>query len=233
MKTENNDLNLTPVAYIRTDFPTKFGAPRQSGLTNLVSKVVFCKEWAKSEAVRGIEGYDYIWLIWGFHLSEPIKGATVRPPRLGGNVRMGVFATRSPVRPNPIGLSSVKLLAVDKTDGLTLVVSGADMADGTPIYDVKPYLPYTDSHAGAKAGFSDDVLGQTTEVEFAPSAQGKTDEKLCEELKKVLSLNPCPHYKKERKTYGFPFAGYEVKFVYDGEKITVTDIVKRDKDIVK
>ncbi len=152
-----DELTLRPVARIRSDFPEKFGIPRQSGiLPELTSRVVFEPEFRIPEMLRGIEGYDYLWLIWVFSESGRRWSPTVRPPRLGGNARMGVFATRSPFRPNPLGLSSVRLLGVeDSPEGKTLRIAGADLMDGTPILDIKPYLPFTDSHPDAKGGFSD------------------------------------------------------------------------------
>lgn len=219
-------MEIHPIAYVRTDFPTKFGVPRQSGLTSLVSRVVFVKEYASEEAIRGIEGFEYIWLIWGFDRSEKTHGLTVRPPRLGGNKRMGVFATRSPYRPNPIGLSSVKLLDVEKAkDGLTLLVAGADVTDGTPVYDVKPYLPFTDSHAQAKAGFSDETRAYELEVTFDTDVKEK-DETMLAELKKILALDPRPRYHDEGREYGFPFAGHEIKFFVRDNVLHVTDIEK-------
>lgn len=156
------------IARIHNDFKDKFGIPRQSGLTELTSRIVFEPEYRNPDALRGIEGYSHLWLIWQF--SEAVRenwSPTVRPPRLGGNRRVGVFATRSPYRPNPIGLSSVRLLAVERTsDGLTLLVSGADLLDGTPIYDVKPYVAYSDSHPDAVSGFADEVKNYALKVEI-------------------------------------------------------------------
>ena len=153
---------LKVIAKIRTDFPTKFGIPRQSGLVDTVGKIVFEEKYKNPDALRGLEDFSHLWLIWGFSEVDKTEWSpTVRPPRLGGNKRVGVFATRSPFRPNPIGLSSVKILEIKNGE---IFVSGADLLDGTPIYDIKPYIPYTDCHTDALGGFSDDVLGDILEV---------------------------------------------------------------------
>ena len=184
-----DELTLRPVARIRSDFPEKFGIPRQSGiLPELTSRVVFEPAFRIPEMLRGIEGYDYLWLIWAFSESGRRWSPTVRPPRLGGNARMGVFATRSPFRPNPLGLSSVRLLGVeDSPEGKTLRIAGADLMDGTPILDIKPYLPFTDSHPDAKGGFSDRVAGDKLAVEAAP---GLSDKLPPESGKPSLSSSP-------------------------------------------
>ena len=221
-------MEITPIAYVESSFPTKFGVPRQSGLTDLVSHIVFVKEYATEDAVRGLDGYEYVWVIWGFDKAERIKGVTVRPPRLGGNKRMGVFATRSPYRPNPLGLSSVKLIGVEKTEkGLTLVVAGADMADGTPVYDIKPYLPFTDCHENAKAGFSDETVSYAIDVVFDEQTEEKIEESIKEELKKVLALDPRPQYHEEGREYGFSFYGYEIKFKVTNGILHVIGIEKQ------
>ena len=160
---------ITPVAYFRSPFTSKFGIPRQSGiLDELEGKIVFTPEFAKEEAVRGLEGFEYLWLIWGFSGNEGQWGLTVRPPRLGGNRRIGVFASRSPFRPNGLGLSSARIISIDidKNDGPVITVSGADLMDGTPIYDIKPYVPYTDSHPGAASGFTDETEWKEADVVF-------------------------------------------------------------------
>lgn len=222
-------ISLIPVAKIKTDFPTKFGIPRQSGMTDLLSCIVFEKDFRKEESIRGIEGFDYLWLIWGFDKAKESRALTVRPPRLGGNTRIGVFATRSPFRPNKLGLSSVKLVSVEKTDtfGTVLIVSGADIADDTPIYDIKPYLPFTDCHPDAKSGFSETPTTQELKP-VVPDELIPDDfpvEKL-ESLKKILSFDPRPSYRNDDREYGFPFAGYEIKFRVLDNTATVTFMKK-------
>lgn len=207
--------SLTVVARIKTDFPTKFGVPRQSGMTDLLSYIVFEKDFRKEESVRGIDGFDYLWLVWGFDKAMEKNSLTVRPPRLGGNKKVGVFATRSPFRPNRLGLSSVKLVSVEKTEnhGTVLVVSGADMVNDTPIYDVKPYLPFTDCHPDAKSGFAETPKKREL-TPIIPESSVPHDfpsEKL-ESLKKLLSFDPRPSYRDDEREYGFPFAGFEIKF---------------------
>lgn len=217
------------IAYIESDFPEKFGVPRQSGMVNsLVSKIVFVPEYRDDSSLRGLEGFEYIWLIWDFSLSHKEGWSpTVRPPRLGGNKRMGVFATRSPNRPNPIGLSSVKLLKIEKTEkeGSVIYVSGADLANGTPIYDIKPYLPMSDSHPGARAGFAKDYEDYrlTVDIPYA-IAKGFPKEKLTS-LIEVLSLDPRPSYHSDaEREYGFSFSGYNIKFKVCEETLCVTEI---------
>lgn len=217
------------IAKIHTDFKEKFGIPRQSGIANeLIGKIVFEPEYRRKEALVGIEGYSHLWLIWQF--SEAIRegwSPTVRPPRLGGNKRVGVFATRSPYRPNPIGLSSVKLEKIDYTDAEAPViyVRGADILDGTPIYDIKPYLAYTDSHPDAKSGFADDVMDYKIEVAFPDILLQKIDECERESLIKILEHDPRPSYKKEcEKEYGMRFSDYEIFFSVSDGKLTVTRV---------
>ena len=217
------------IAHIHTDFPTKFGVPRQSGLApSLQAKITFEKEFAQPEAVRGLAGYSYLWLLWRF--SESPEGhwtATVRPPRLGGNVRMGVFATRSPFRPNGIGLSSVRLLRVetDTPEGPVLYVAGADLMDGTPILDIKPYLAYVDSHPEAEDGFAGQAPDRNIRVVFPPELLHRVPEEKREALLEVLAENPVPQYQKEpSRVYGFGFAGQEIKFRTDGETLTVVGV---------
>ena len=219
------------IARIHTDYKEKFGIPRQSGIADLsVGRIIFEPEYRVPEALRGIEGYSHLWLIWEFSEAKRENWSpTVRPPRLGGNKRVGVFATRAPYRPNPIGLSSVRLLAVehDKTMGDTLLVSGADMLDGTPIYDIKPYLKYTDSHPDAVSGFADDVLGMGLRA-VVP------DELLCilpDEKKRtlitILEGDPRPHYKNDPDyIYGMRYSDYEIKFKVKDGILTVVDIIK-------
>ena len=218
-------MEITPIAYIRNDFPTKFGIPRQSGMCSLVSRVVFTKDYAKEEAFRGLDGFDYVWLIWGFDRAEKTDALTVRPPRLGGNVRVGVFATRSPYRPNGLGLSSVKI--VDKSytqDGFVLYVSGADMADGTPVYDVKPYLPYCDSHPDALGGFGAAHLSHRLRVEYAPGVLDAFPEDKRAALTEILALDPRPSYQEDGREYGFAFCGKEIRFSVSDGVLTVTSV---------
>ena len=221
---------LRTIARIHTDFPSKFGVPRQAGLVGeLEGLVVFEPEFRKAEALRGIEGFSHLWLIWQF--SESVRedwSPTVRPPRLGGNTRMGVFATRSPFRPNALGLSCVRLLAVedDPALGRVLRVGGADLVDGTPIYDIKPYLPYADSKPFATGGFAPDG-GKTLRVEIPSGAlAGFPPEKL-PALKAVLARDPRPRYQDDpARVYGMPFAGFDIRFRVDGDTLTVVEAVQ-------
>jgi len=218
------------IARIQNDFPTKFGLPRQSGLVSeLRSMIVFEPEYRVPEALRGIEGYSHLWLIWQFHQAErDAWSPTVRPPRLGGNARMGVFATRSPFRPNPIGLSSVKLEEVRQEKGLgtVLVVSGADLMDGTPIYDIKPYLPYADCHPEATGGFAHEVKDYALEVVIPEELLAKVPENKREALRGVLAQDPRPGYQRDpERAYGFEFAALEVRFRVTEGVLTVTDII--------
>ncbi|MDD6275576.1 MAG: tRNA (N6-threonylcarbamoyladenosine(37)-N6)-methyltransferase TrmO [Clostridia bacterium] len=222
---------MKTVARIRTDFPTKFGIPRQSGMCDeLKAEIIFEPEFRAREAVRGIEDFSHLWLIWGF---SEVKGdnysPTVRPPKLGGNKRMGVFATRSPFRPNRMGLSCVKLLSVRYTeqDGTILTVSGADMVDGTPIYDIKPYVPYTDCHTEATGGFSKEPDFGRLKVILPTELAEKLPREKINALTEVLSLDPRPGYIDEPdRVYGFGFAGFEVKFKVESDVLTVTDLQK-------
>ena len=217
------------IARIYTEFDEKFGIPRQSGLVaETVGKIVFEPEYRNPEALRGIDGYSHLWLIWQF--SEAVRDSwspTVRPPRLGGNKRMGVFATRSPYRPNPIGLSSVKLLEIKQTEseGAVLYVGGADLLSGTPIYDIKPYLAFTDSHPEAKGGFADEVKEYEIEVELSDAVKSRLSE---DELKKLVALlrqDPRPSYKSEdEKIYGMKLGGKEIKFKYENCKLLVPEL---------
>ena len=220
-------MELKIIARIRTDFPTKFGIPRQSGLTDLESVIVFEPEYRNPEALRGLEGFSHLWLIWEF--SEAKKenwSPTVRPPRLGGNRRMGVFATRSPFRPNSIGLSSVKLLRIEETkEGKVLIVSGADMMDGTPIFDIKPYLPFADSHPEAAGGFAEEKFHENLEVIFPVELLELIPEGKREALTEILREDPRPHYIKDpERLFGFPFAGFEVRFTVEGNTLTVREV---------
>lgn len=220
---------MKPIGYIHTPFPSKFGVPRQSGLTSLASEIILDSEFSSPECVRGLEDYSHIWLLWSFSdVPEGKWSPTVRPPRLGGNKRMGVFATRSPFRPNAIGLSCVRLLSVSQRDGHTvLTVEGADTKDGTPLYDIKPYLPYVDSHPEAAGGFAADVADYALEVTLPPKAEAKLDASLRAPLLEVLSQDPRPSYQDDSgRIYGFEFDRYEVKFRVDGTRLTVVDITE-------
>ena len=219
------------IARIHTDFPTKFGIPRQSGLVEaLKATIVFEPEYRNPEALRGLEGFSHIWLIWEF--SEAIRDSwspTVRPPRLGGNTRMGVFATRSPFRPNAIGLSSVKLdsIAQHPDLGSVLYVSGADLMDNTPIYDIKPYLPYTDCHPEAVGGFVEPLDERLLEVKFAERLLEQIPEERHNAIIGVLGLDPRPSYQDEpERVYGIEFAGFDIKFSVVGKTLTVCELVK-------
>ena len=219
------------IAHIHTDFTSKFGIPRQSGLVDeLEATIVFEPEFRNPDALRGIEEYSHLWLIWEF--SECVGKEwtpTVRPPRLGGNKRMGVFATRSPFRPNPVGLSSVKLLGIEKTAeyGCVIRVAGADMLDGTPIYDIKPYLPYVDSHPDASNGFALNEKEGRLDVEFPEEMLEIIPESKQKALIEVLSQDPRPGYQNEPdRIYGIEFAGYDVRFRVDGNNLKVIEIIK-------
>ena len=224
------ELSLKIIARIRTDFPTKFGIPRQSGLVeSLKGLIVFEKEYQNPDTLRGLEGFSHIWLIWQF--SESLRenwSATVRPPRLGGNTRFGVFATRSPFRPNPLGLSSVKLdrIELDSNLGPVLHVSGVDLMDNTPIYDIKPYIPYADCHTDATSGFTDAIDDTPLTVVFPEKWLAMIPADRREALRQVLSLNPKPGYQNDpARRYGFEFAGRDVRFTIDGGTLTVVEVV--------
>lgn len=217
------------IAHIQTDFPTKFGIPRQSGLVKeLEGRIVFTPPYRNPDAVRGLEGFSHIWLIWQF--SESVRegwSATVRPPRLGGNVRMGVFATRSPFRPNPIGLSSVRLLGVEQSAelGPVLRVAGADLMDGTPIFDIKPYIPLSDCHPEATGGFSPRDNAPLLEVDFPESLLSQIPERARSALMGVLAQDPRPAYQRDpNRRYGVPFAGYDVRFTVEDSVLRVVEV---------
>ena len=211
-------MNIRPIAYYRSQLPTKFGVPRQSGLVpELIGRIVLEREYSNADALRGIEGFDYLWLIWEFSLNGKKDGEwapLVRPPLLGGNEYMGVFATRSPFRPNPLGLSSVRLLGVeDDGNVLALVVAGADLVDGTPIYDIKPYIEYADAHTGIRSGFVDEKRWKKVEVRFPDELRALFCDEDFAALVKVLELDPRPQYHSDpERVYGMPFAGYDVRF---------------------
>ena len=251
-------LVLKQIAHIETPYTTKFGVPRQAGLVEARCRVVFEPEFRVPEAVRGLEGFDYVWLLWGFHLNrrqdgetsrlrdgetsgaqdlksrslEDLKSATwsptVRPPRLGGNKRVGVFASRSPFRPNPVGLSSVRLLSVetDPKVGTVLVVSGADLVDGTPIYDIKPYVTYADSHADARSGFAP-AAGALLKVEDPTDCLSALPQEVAEGLRQTLAQDPRPHYQEDdERVYGMGYDGYEVKFRVAEGRVSIVFVKK-------
>ena len=219
-------MKMKIIARIHNDFPDKFGIPRQSGLVRNESRIVFEKEYRDMNAVRGLEGFSHIWLLWGFSEtpSDETFRPTVRPPRLGGSKRVGVFATRSPFRPNPIGLSSVELKeAIETDEGPVLVVIGADLLDGTPIYDIKPYLPEFDSHPEAKAGFVESAEYRTLEVQIDDELIEKIPSNLRLPLIQALEQDPRPHYQDDpERIYGMKYADLEIKFkVCDGRLLVL------------
>jgi tRNA-Thr(GGU) m(6)t(6)A37 methyltransferase TsaA len=226
-------MNIEPIAKVLTDFDSKFGIPRQSGIVkNLSGTVVFEKKYRNPDAIRGIDGFSHLWLIWGFSENMGKEySPTVRPPRIGGNKRMGVFATRSPFRPNPLGLSSVKLEKVEFTEkyGYVLRVSGADMVNGTPIYDIKPYLAFTDRIPDAEGGFADKVGDYILNVAIDSELLKDFPSEKLDTLKGVLAEDPRPSYiEDENRIYGFPFAGFEIKFKVKGKVLTVISVEKRN-----
>jgi tRNA-Thr(GGU) m(6)t(6)A37 methyltransferase TsaA len=225
------NLNIQIIAKMRSDFPTKFGIPRQSGLVEeLESTVVFEPEFRNPDALRGIEGYSHLWLIWQF--SQAVRqdwSPTVRPPRLGGNTRMGVFATRSPFRPNHLGLSCVRLLGVEHTEseGTVIHVAGADLMDGTPIVDIKPYIPYSDSFPDALGGFTDSAEDFILEVVFPENLLKVFPENKRQAAIGVLSHDPRPSYqRKPDRVYGLGFAGFDIRFTVEEKVLTVCDVIK-------
>lgn len=217
------------IARIRSQFPEKFGIPRQSGLVEeLKARVVFEPEYRDPQALRGLEGFSHIWLIWQFSRSMGAGWSpTVRPPRLGGNERMGVFATRSPFRPNPMGLSCVKLEKVElsTSEGPVLWVAGADLMDGTPIYDIKPYLPYADCKPQAVGGFASAPKEATLTVDFPAQLLERVPQELREALTGVLAQDPRPTYHHDpQRVYGMAFGGLQVRFTVDGDRLTVVEV---------
>ena len=225
-----NDVTIRVIARMKSDFPTKFGIPRQSGLVEeLHSTIIFEPDFRNPDALRGIEEFSHIWLIWQF--SEAVRqewSPTVRPPRLGGNTRMGVFATRSPFRPNNLGLSSVKLLGVEHTKeyGTVLHVAGADLMDGTPIFDIKPYIPYGDSHPDATGGFTDQAKDFVLQVQFPQHLLDKIPQDKQAAAIGVLSHDPRPSYQKQAdRIYGLNFAGFDIRFQVNGDTLTVLEVL--------
>lgn len=227
---EEKDLPpLRVIARMESDFPDKFGIPRQSGLTSLASRIVFEPEFRDPNALRGIEGWSHLWILWIF--SEAVRpgwSPTVRPPRLGGNERVGVFATRSPFRPNNIGLSSVKLERVEHTEneGDVLIVSGADLMDGTPIIDIKPYVPYADAHPEASGGFAAEKFGKKLKVVFPEELLSRVEPGKRDGLKDLLAEDPRPAVQDDpERVYGMRFSDVEIKFVVSDGVLTVVDVI--------
>ncbi len=231
----NENLNMAPIAHIVNDFTDKFGIPRQAGLLeHTQSRIVFEPKYRNTAAFRGLEEYDYIWLLWGFSESHKKPwSATVKPPRLGGKKRVGVFATRAPYRPNNIGLSSVKLeeIIFDETDGPVIIVKGADLLNGTPIYDIKPYLTYADSHPNAKSGFADTVSFDSVEVYFPEELAkscGVSEEKRLAMIE-ILEQDPRPGYDKSKeRDYKLAYGGYDIHFIASENRLTVKQLKKTE-----
>ena len=218
---------------MKTDFPAKFGIPRQSGLADTKGEIIFEKEYANQDAFKGIEEYSHLWILWGFSECEKKRWKpTVRPPRLGGNERRGVFATRSPFRPNPIGLSCVKLeqIEYEKNAEVILKISGTDMMDGTPIYDIKPYLPYVDAKADAKGGFAEEKKNDYLEVEIPDEWMSKLSDEQAKVLKQVLSQDPRPSYQDDpERIYGMEYADFDIRFKVCDKRLIVCQICDRAK----
>lgn len=218
------------IAHIKNDFTSKFGIPRQSGLVpEMMSQIIFEPEFRNPDAIRGLEDFSHLWLIWNFSQSKPTESLTVRPPRLGGNKRMGVFATRSPFRPNPIGLSCVKIekIEIDADLGPIISVLSADLMDGTPIYDIKPYIPYADCIPNAVGGFADNVKEYRLNVNMPSDICGDIDEKFKSALYEILANDPRPSYQNEpERIYSFEFGGYKIRFKADEKNLTLTELKK-------
>ena len=224
------DVTIQVIAKMRSDFPTKFGIPRQSGLVeSLRSTIVFEPEFRNIDALRGLEDFSHLWIIWQF--SEAVRqqwSPTVRPPRLGGNTRMGVFATRSPFRPNNLGLSCVKILGIEHTKdaGAVIHVAGADLMDGTPIFDIKPYIPYSDAYPDALGGFTATADDFLLNVDFPPHLLEMLPEDKRQAAKDVLSHDPRPSYqRKPGRVYGLCFAGFDIRFTVEEKRLQVTDVI--------
>lgn len=222
-------MEIQPIAHFESPFTTKFGIPRQSGLVpDLTGRIVFAPEYRQMDAVRGIDGFDYLWLVWEFSANRDAeKSLTVRPPRLGGNLRMGVFATRSPFRPNNLGLSCVKFDRVENDPklGPVIYVRGADLMDGTPIYDIKPYVAYADAHPEARSGFVDNTEWQPLQVELPDDLAAKVPADHIESLKATLAQDPRPRYHDDpTRIYGMPFLNLDVRFKVADNVLTVVEI---------
>ena len=222
-------VNIKPIARMRSDFPSKFGIPRQSGLVQeLRSTIVFEPEYRNPDTLRGLEDFSHLWLIWQF--SEAVRTSwspTVRPPRLGGNTRMGVFATRSPFRPNNLGLSCVRLLGIEQTatEGTVIHVAGADLMDGTPIFDIKPYIPYSDCYPDALGGFTSTAGDFLLKVNFPEGLLQRLPKEKQEAAKAVLSHDPRPSYQRDPdRVYGLPFAGFDIRFTVKEDTLTVCEV---------
>ncbi|MBR4242494.1 MAG: tRNA (N6-threonylcarbamoyladenosine(37)-N6)-methyltransferase TrmO [Bacteroidaceae bacterium] len=225
-------MEISPIAHYHGPFSSKFGIPRQSGLTTAEGRIVFTPEFRNADALRGLDGFNYIWLIWEFSENRDArKTPTVRPPILGGNERVGVWATRSPFRPNNLGLSSVRISGIDlhTDEGPVIRVVGADLMDGTPIFDIKPYVPHADCHTDALSGFADPLGWHTLKVEIPEevlAASPYTEDEL-QALCDALSLDPRPHYQEDaERIYGLPFAGFDVRFRVVEDTLTVLSIQK-------
>ena len=230
-------MQIEPIAYIRTDLPDKFGIPRQSGLVpSLTGEIVFTSAYSQAAAFRGLEVFSHIWLIWGFSAAEKEAGkgwsATVRPPRLGGNTRVGVFASRAPYRPNPLGLSCVKLEAIHAEEQpVTLTVSGIDLLDGTPIYDIKPYIPLADCKPDAAEGYTTQTRQHLLQVDFPEALLSLLPAEKCAAAKELLAQDPRPGYADDpQRQYGLQFAGFDIHFRVCGSSLTVTEIIPISKE---
>lgn len=228
-------MEILPIAYFHSPLPSKFGIPRQSGLAaSLPGRIVFEAAYRREEAVRGLECFDYLWMIWEFSAnrrmsSENTHSLTVRPPRLGGNERVGVFASRSPFRPNHLGLSCVRIekVEMDKEEGPVILVCGADLMDGTPIYDIKPYVAYADAHPEAHSGFVDSHVWKPLEVEIPAHLSELLDADMLKGLREVLAQDPRPQYHDTpERVYGMPFAGFDVRFRVEERLLTIVDLVQ-------
>lgn len=228
------EIRFTPIAHIRSDFKEKFGIPRQSSLADTQAEIRFEPEYRAEEALRGLEAYSHIWLLWFFSESvfEPGKWSpTVRPPRLGGNTRMGVFATRSPFRPNPLGLSCVRLNRIDMktSEGPVLHISGADLLDGTPVFDIKPYLPYVDSIPDAFGGFTEETKEYRLDIDFPERWRAEVSKEEYESLCQILRLDPRPAYQNApERVYGMSYADMEIKFTVDQNLLHICKICRKD-----
>ena len=221
---------IAPIARIRTGFSEKFGIPRQSGLASSTHGIIiFEKKYRKPDALRGLEGFSHLWLIWGFSANKALSDwqPTVRPPRMGGNSAMGVFATRSPFRPNPLGLSCVEIRKIEfsQEQGPLIHVNGADLMDGTPIYDIKPYVRYADSRPDAVCGYVDALEERHLDVRFAESVERALDNDALEVMREILSLDPRPAYQNDpERVYGLSYSGYNIKFTVNGDTLTVNAV---------